>query len=50
MGIYLFIYVKTKENIDILEILKQISEVKPNVKMKKSKCLIILDSGNHIYE
>jgi ankyrin repeat protein len=49
MGIYLFIYVKMKENIHILEILKQISEVKSNVKMKKSKCLIILDLGKHIY-
>jgi len=49
MGI-LFIYVKIKENIHILEILKQISEVKPNIKMKKSKCFIILDFGNHIYE
>jgi hypothetical protein len=39
-----------KENIHILEILKQISEVKTNVKMKKSKCLIILDEGKHIYE
>jgi hypothetical protein len=32
-----------------LEILKQISEVKSNVKMKASKCLIILDLGKHIY-
>jgi hypothetical protein len=34
---YLFIYVKMKENIHILEILKQISKLKSNVKMKKSK-------------
>ncbi len=39
-----------KENIHILKILKQISEVKFNVKMKKSKCLNILDLGKHIYE
>jgi len=39
-----------KENIHILEILKQISKVKSNVKMKKSECLIILDLGKHIYE
>jgi len=38
-----------KENIHILEILKQISEVKTNVKMKKSNCLI-LDLGKHMYE
>jgi len=38
-----------KESIRILEILKQISEVKSNVKMKTSKCLIILDLGKHIY-
>jgi len=46
---YLFTYVKMKENIHILENLKQISEVKSNVRMKKSKCLIILDLGKHIY-
>ncbi len=48
---WVFIYLcQMKENICILEILKQISDVKSNVKMKTSKCLIILDLGKHISE
>ncbi len=35
-----------KENIHILEILKQISEVKSNVKMKTSKCSSFLTWAN----
>jgi ribosomal protein S2 len=37
---YVFIYLKMKDNIHILKILKQLSKVNSNFKMEKSKFFI----------